>query len=488
MTTILSKRGYKVIKKHHSPTKLNKARKELTVKPYSPYNSSMGFDKTKSFQVYYENHKKLYLPKHYGIEIFGNPDIIDMSSGEDITIEFNGGMRAEQQSVVEKYMDSLKDKGGGLISLPCGAGKTVISLYIISLIKKKTLIIVHKDFLMNQWYDRIKQFLPNATIGKIQQNTIDIKNKDIVLAMVQSISMKEYDAEVFDDFGLAVFDECHHLGAEVFSKSLLKVNSKYMLGLSATPKRKDGLSKVFEWFIGDMVYCKKERNQDKVLVEIYKYYNESKEYSEELYNVMKNICTPKMINNVCDFEPRTLFILKVLIDNVKEGRDILILSDRRNHLKNIFEYVHKNNIGSIGYYVGGMKPNDLRESQEKQIILGTFSMASEGMDIPKLNTIILSSPKSDIIQSVGRILRQKEEDRKFIPKIIDIADDFSIFKKQGEKRKAYYKKCKYDISIIDMDGDVEKVDYTKSKRGKNTNKSSMKIDYSKMDVCMIDDD
>ena len=87
-------------------------------------------------------------------------------------------------------MESLPEKGGGLISLPCGAGKTVISLYIISLIKKKTIILVHKDFLMNQWYDRIKQFLPSARIGKIQQNTIDVADKDIVLAMVQSISMK----------------------------------------------------------------------------------------------------------------------------------------------------------------------------------------------------------------------------------------------------------------------------------------------------------
>lgn len=487
MSTILSKRGYKIIKKFHSPTKLNKVRKELTVKPFSPYsNSNTGFNKVKSFQVFYENHNKLYLPKHYAIKVFGEAEIIDIKDGLDINIEFAGSMREEQNMVVQKYMDSLKDKGGGLISLPCGAGKTVIALYIISLIKKKTIILVHKDFLMNQWYDRIKQFIPSAKIGKIQQNTIDIENKDIVLAMVQSISMKEYDADIFDDFGLAVFDECHHLGAEVFSKSLLKVNSKYMLGLSATPKRKDGLSKVFEWFIGDMVYCKKLQNQDKVLVEMYKYYNDCKEYSLVAYNVLNNICTPRMINNVCAFEERTHLIYEKLIENVKEGRDILLLSDRRSHLKTIFEYVQKHEIASIGYYVGGMKPSDLRESQEKQVILGTFSMASEGMDIPKLNTIILASPKSDIIQSVGRILRQKEEDRKYVPKIIDIIDDFSVFKKQGEKRKAYYKKCKYDISIISMNGKIEKVDYTKSKRGKK--KNSIILDYSKIDVCMIDDD
>tara|TARA_B110000208_G_scaffold176803_1_gene223469 strand:- start:132 stop:899 length:768 start_codon:yes stop_codon:yes gene_type:complete len=255
-----------------------------------------------------------------------------------------------------------------------------------------------------------------------------------------------------------------------------------MLGLSATPKRKDGLSKVFEWFIGDMVYCKKNRDDDHVLVEINKYYHASEEYSKEIYTVTNNICMPRMINNICAFKKRNAMIYEILINNVDEGRDILILSDRRQHLTDMFDYVNEHNIGTIGFYVGGMKPDDLRETTTKQIILGTFSMASEGMDIPKLNTIILASPKSDIIQSVGRILRQKPEDRKHIPKIIDIFDDFSTFSKQGLKRKAYYKKCKYSISIIDMDGSVETIDLKTKRKSKN------KIeDCSQTSICMIED-
>lgn len=470
--TILSRRGYKIIKKYHSPTKLNKTRKDLCVKPFNCYSPS-GFDTSKNFNVYYENHKKLYIPKHYGLKMYGEPEIIDFPEGVSIDLKFNGSMRKEQEIVVNKYMDSLKTKGGGLISLPCGAGKTVISLYIISMVKQKTIILVHKDFLMNQWYDRIKEFLPDAKIGKIQQNTIDVENKDIVLAMVQSISIKDYDSKVFDSFGLAVFDECHHLGAEVFSKSLLKVNSKYMLGLSATPKRKDGLSKVFEWFIGDMVYCKTRKNDDNVLVEVYKYYNSCEEYNNVEYNVMGKVCTPKMINNITEFKDRNGRIFKIILANIEEGRDILILSDRRNHLTEIYDYLDSLGL-SVGYYVGGMKPADLRESQSKQVILGTFSMASEGMDIPKLNTIILSSPKSDIVQSVGRILRQKKEDRKFIPKIIDILDDFSVFKKQGAKRLAYYRKCNYNISIFNNDG-LEQV-------------KAKSMDHSIISECLIDDD
>ena len=96
-------------------------------------------------------------------------------------------------------------KVGGIISIRCGGGKTVLALHIISVLKK-TIVVVHKDFLMTQWRDRILEFLPDAKIGKIQQDTIDIEGKDIVLAMVQSLSMKVNDDGVFDTFGLAIFD------------------------------------------------------------------------------------------------------------------------------------------------------------------------------------------------------------------------------------------------------------------------------------------
>ena len=98
--------------------------------------------------------------------------------------------------------------------------------------------------------------------------------------MVQSLSMKEYEENVFESFGLAVFDECHHLGAEVFHKSMIKVASKYMLGLSATPNRKDGLRKVFEWYIGPMVYTTKDKNEDYIETRVY-------EYTNDEFNVLK---------------------------------------------------------------------------------------------------------------------------------------------------------------------------------------------------------
>ena len=248
MESILSKNGYK-IKRSLTPSSLRYLKDDLSVKPFV-YNDYSNTSSESKFKVFLESPNSIYIPKFYGIEKYGIPKNVKINDGDDINIKFNGDLREEQKPIEEIYLKSAKDIGGGIISLKCGGGKTVLALHIISMLKKKTIVVVHKYFIMTQWYDRIKQFLPDARIGKIQQNTVDIEDKDIVLSMVQSLSMKEYESDTFDSFGLAVFDECHHLGAEVFSKYMQKVSSKYMLGLSATPNRKDGLRKVFEWYIG----------------------------------------------------------------------------------------------------------------------------------------------------------------------------------------------------------------------------------------------
>ena len=464
--TILSRNGYKIKKKELSIKELKEIKKDLTVNPFVIGDFGNGAEKR--FSLYMESPNSLYIPRFYGRDKFGEPTINKIEEGEGIHLKFDGNLRSEQVPIIKLYQKTCEEKGGGLISLKCGGGKTVLALYIIAMLQKKTIVIVHKDFLMTQWRDRIQQFLPEARIGKIQQNTIDIENKDIVLAMVQSLSQKEYDSKVFSSFGLAIFDECHHLGAEVFSKSMAKVASKYMLGLSATPDRKDGLRKVFEWFIGPMVYCTKEKNKDYIETRLYEYYDEDPIYSkiELLYN--KKPCLPRMINNICDHLPRNLFINDIIKSEYEKGRKILVLSDRREHLNRTQKWCNENISNDVaGQYIGGLKPSELRDSQEKDIILGTFSMASEGMDIPKLNTIILASPKSDVVQSVGRILREKANVRKFHPLVIDFKDthpNLSIFNRQCDKRITYYKKSNHEIFLYKWDGSVEKIEKRKKKQ------------------------
>ena len=460
---ILSRDGFKIKKKDIDLKIIKKIREDLTVKPFV-YNDYNNTSNEKRFTLYLESPKKLYLPRFYGIDLLGDNYINKIDEGDDIDLKFNGSLRKEQLPITDLYTNSAKKNGGGIISLKCGGGKTVLALYIISLLKKKTIVVVHKDFLMTQWRERIEQFLPDAKIGKIQQNTVDIEGKDIVLAMVQSLSMKEYPDDTFNSFGFAVFDECHHLGAEGFSKAMPKVASKYMLGLSATPNRKDGLRKVFEWYIGPMVYISKDKEDGYVEVNILSYISDNLNYCKEEKTVRGDPCIPRMINNICDFEDRNLFIYNKIKEFYNMGRKILILTDRRNHILNLLNKIQKE-LCNVGLYVGGMKPEELKESQNRDIILGTFSMASEGMDVPKLNTVILASPKSDVEQSVGRIFREKAENRKFHPLIIDIQDNFSLFQKQSDKRLKLYKKNKYDIF---MNGEK----YIK----KNKNKKKLNFD------------
>ncbi len=173
-----------------------------------------------------------------------------------------------------------------------------------------------------------------------------------------------------------------------------------------------------------------------MIVNLHKYFVHDIEYSyvKTMYNGTPNIVA--MVNNICNYKPRTIFIINLLKDILKKEpeRKILILSERKNQLKDIEELIVNDKIASYGYYVGGMKMSDLDISATKQIILATYQMSSEGLNIPTLNTVILASPISDIQQSVGRILREKKTERKYKPLCIDILDDFSLFKFKGFKR------------------------------------------------------
>lgn len=458
--TILTSRGYSLVKEHCSFRELHKCKKNLNVQPFIPGDFG---GKTNPFPVYLESLSKLYVPRHYGIQHFGEPDQVKRSFSQSIKIdlEFKGSLRPKQREPVKAFMDTCKrgsyssQSCGGIVSIECGGGKTVLALNLISRLKRKAIIIVHKEFLMDQWRERIIQFLPDARIGIIQQKKIQIENKDIVIAMLQSISMKNYPQKTFDDFGFAIVDECHHIGSEVFSRSLPKIGCKYMLGLSATPKRKDGLSKVFHWYLGPMVYSSITQNVTNVEIKLINFYSEQEPYSKEELTYTGKMCMPKMINNVCAYYKRTEFIVELIKEAIEENRKIILLSDRRAHLDDLFELVTQQEICTVGYYVGGMKNKDRKISETKQLMLSTFTMASEGLDVKELNTAIFASPKSDIRQSIGRILRQKSQD--IPPRVYDIVDKFSCFVNQGIKRRRYYKKNNYKIESISIRDDNSKI-------------------------------
>lgn len=470
----LGQKGYSILKKSLTITEQNKIRKDLTVKPFAPPNS---MQKTVEFPIYRESPKKLYVPRFYGISNYGMPQDIQIPQGEDINIKFMGDLREYQINIINVYLDEARKLGCGLLEIPCGRGKTVMALNIIAQLNKKTLVIVHKEFLMNQWIERIEQFLPGAKVGKIRGSIIDIENKDIVIGMLQSLSMKDYDTGTFDSFGLTICDEVHHISAEVFCRSLFKIVTPYMLGLSATMKRKDGLTKVFKLFIGDVVYKEERDTDDNVLVKTILYDHNDEDFSTVEYNFKGQTHYSKMISKLCNFNHRTEFILKVIQDTIKTNpkHQIMVLAHFKVILKYIYDAINDRNIATVGYYIGGMKEKALKETESKQVVIATYAMAEEALDIKTLSCLIMATPKTDVTQAVGRILRVKHDE----PLVIDIVDKHDIFKNQFTKRRRFYVKCGYKIIQTTMDKykfDSWETIYTPKSKTSNIKKQLQNID------------
>ena len=479
----LGSKGYSIRKENLELSEQLNIRKELTVKPYVPKNA---MQKPSPFPIYRESNKKFYLPRFYGYDTYGDPEGVTLPEGDDIELSFKGELRDYQKPIVETYVKEAKKNGGGLLEVAVGYGKTIMALNIISKLNKKTLIVVHKEFLLRQWMERIETFLPNAKVGRIQGEIIDIEGKDIVIGMLQSLSMKDYPISVFKSFGLSVYDECHHMSAEVFCKALFKIVTKYMLGLSATMKRKDNLSKVFKMFIGPIVYTKRREGGDGVEVQVIDYENNDPEYSKVELNWKGHVHYSKMIKKICEYNHRSEFLLKVLKKMLEDPLcgQIMILAHNKVLLKYLHDAIEDRDMATVGYYVGGMKEKDLKESETKKVVIGTYAMASEGLDIKSLTTLLMATPKSEVEQCIGRILRLKHAR----PLVIDVVDQHDFFIRQFTKRKRFYAKEKYKIKRTNNKGYFEDdwvtlYDTKRTKAYKET-----KINKFLNGVCLIKDD
>jgi superfamily II DNA or RNA helicase len=319
-------------------------------------------------------------------------------------------------------------------------------------LKRRFLIIVDKEFLMNQWKAEIENFIEGARVGILQAQTVqtDAEKYDVTICMIQTICRREFPDGFFDQYGFTIFDECHHLGASYFSKALLKIQTKWMLGLSATPDREDGLTCVFEYYLGEAVYKKTQRAPDKeAVVKAIWFRSEDPAYAEIPVNWRGEPVTAKLLNQVADFEARNQLILQNILEYAKDPqRFILILSDRISQLDWITNALNSTSIVH-GYYIGGMKQKVLDENADKcQILLATYQMASEAFSVKKLNTVILTTPRKNVQQSTGRIFRQRIEERKVAPHIIDIIDSHECHVRRWYIRQRFYKECEYTIQHI----------------------------------------
>jgi len=454
-TTYYGPRGYTLLKECMDADDLKLLRDELTVGAYVPKAPVQ----PPKFPIYRECSKKIYIPRFYGTKIYGFPEESRIPPGTSVSesLVFAGEMREYQNVIVDKYIhqvtksDNREMGGGGLLDVDPGKGKTVMALNVIARLRVKTLVVVHKSFLLNQWIERIQQFLPAARVGMIQGQILDIDDKDIVIGMLQSLSMKEYPRDMFDTFGLTVYDECHHMSAEVFCRCMMKIVTKYTLGLSGTMVRKDGLTKVFKHFLGDVVHKEKnDTTSHAVIVKGIQYKVDDPEFNLTEYDYRGNPKFSTMISKVCNYNRRSEFVLDVLQNELATNPDqqVMILAHNRSLLEYFHDAIEHRKIATVGYYVGGMKEAALKLSESKKVIIATYAMASEGLDIKTLTTLIMASPKTDVCQSVGRILRVKHSS----PLVIDIIDPQDVFRAQWLKRQTYYIKQRYRIVMTDTEG------------------------------------
>jgi len=426
---MLTRTGY-LVKKTEAPADL---KAELTVRPVE---NAVGI-RPAAFKVFRETDEYICMPRYFGLEKLGQPKRDTRPEPAAASISFVGQLKnsTRQIEAFNEGTKALSTIGGGVLSLAPGFGKTICALAIAAHFKLRTMIVVHKEFLAEQWESRIKSFCPGATVGRVQQDRCETGH-DFVIALIQTMSLREHTKSAFDSIGLLIVDEAHHIGSRAFSQSMFKVCPRYTLGLTATPDRKDGLTRLLYWFLGPNFLTVERENQKNVTV-VPLHFSSPEFKKAPPCNRMGSLSVVEIINILVDIPERNTLILQKINDCISEGRKILMLSDRRAHC---FEMRDSIGEDKVGIYLGGMKQELLDLSAKKQVIIGTFALAQEGLDIPELDTIFLTTPHSDVKQAVGRILRETKG-KTNAPVIYDVVDHWSVLVNMFSKRCAMYREA-----------------------------------------------
>ncbi len=395
----------------------------LTIQP-----RDMGYGLPDELECYSEKKGVLSVPRQFLLDRGAGVHEYDfrVEPGLPIDVPFAGTLFPDQQKAEDRVVNAFTvgNVYGGIVNMPAGTGKTVVSLSMISALGVKTLVLVHKAFLLNQWKRRIREFMPSARIGHVQRSTCDYRDKDIVIGMIQSlVGDRRYPEQLYKEFGLVVVDECHHMSAPKFSQSIPLFPAKYRLGLSATPYRKDGTGDLFKWHLGRVLYT---AHTERLTPKIKRVSTSFRFVRTESFKEEK-IPRGKLITIMSRSKIRNQVILKQIVGAANAGRKIIILSERVNHLVELEKMYcalikTKSDVDShtTAFYIGGLADDELAKSEKADVIFATYQMAREALDIPALDTLVFATPIGDIIQAAGRILRSHDEKKD--PIIVDILD------------------------------------------------------------------
>jgi superfamily II DNA or RNA helicase len=357
-------------------------------------------------------------------------------------VEFSGVLREEQRQTVSEVV-SMFEAGtlGGIVQAKPGWGKTVVALAIAAALKVPTLVVVHKEFLMDQWKERIATFLPGASIGHVQQGLCDFHGRSIVMGMVHSLAGADYPPDFYEWPGLVMTDEVHRISARTWSVVPARFKAKWRLGFTATPRRKDAADGVFWNHIGPILFAGKE---ERLKPQVKRVWTNFKLVQTERFN--PNLAPRHLIIRfLCASRHRNDLIVDQVIQALAKGRKCIVLSERLEHLSRLEDRLAEiwpaeyGAAPTVGHYVGGRTKDQLAEAAKARVILATIQYATEGLDIPELDTLFLVTPMSDIEQAVGRILRPVPGKR--APIVVDIRDDsVPMLEAAGRTRDKFYRK------------------------------------------------
>lgn len=404
--------------------------------------------------TYKERGDYIYVPKAFGLH-FARRNEYTFSRidhpGEEINVCFAGKLRDNQVQPVRDTIEALRATEGAVMHMYCGFGKTTCCNFVSCNLKLKTLVLVHSTSLLEQWKQRIECFVTGASVGVIRQSTFDVTGRTHVIGLMQSICKRDYPPHSFASFGLTVIDECHHVCAENLSKCLQKAGSRYRLGLSATPFRKDGFTPFLFQAVG-AISCTVDRDHTTQDMDVHAVQldvgPEAVHYVRRAGKQSINLA--RMITDLTEHERRTAFIVRCVHRHAASGRQVMLLSDRREHLATIHSEIMRlqGDSYTTSFMVGGVSPEAMRAAETAKIILATYAYASEGVDLPTLDTVVFATPRVDVVQTTGRILRKHDDKQK--PLVVDFVDVFSVFKNQFSKRTRYYKKLGARVIYMDQ--------------------------------------
>jgi superfamily II DNA or RNA helicase len=368
------------------------------------------------------------------------------SSGTPVELEWKASFREGQQSFVEDVTEGIiRTDMGGLGRAGCGFGKTVAGTAVIGQLGVTTLIGVHKKALLRQWRKEIKNFL-GVEPGIVHGDTCDFEGRQVVIAMIQSLNQRDYPPELYLWPGLTVWDECHHISAPTFSAVVQRFPSRWRLGLTATPRRGDGFEDVFYWHIGGLLAEGRGKFLD-CRVNMLDY---QLSLDESLYCLRGQPHMSKLVTELSKVEARTDLHCRIMRRCAQRGRKVLALSDRVAHVEQV---VDKMNIAfqfaqepyRAGHYSAGSSKRAGKlqdEAADCDITVGTWPMASEGLDIPRKDTLVMLTPKADVEQASGRIRRLFKG--KASPLIIDTRDSIGLCYGLAAKRLDFFRSSGLD--------------------------------------------